>query len=272
MKPLVSVVVPTKNSAEFLEPCLQSIINQTYKHIELIVVDNYSTDTTGVIAKKYTLHVFQKGPERGSQKNYGMRKATGKFILFIDSDMELTPTVVAECVRAITSHKKAGGVIISERSVGTSFWVKVRDFERSFYAKTSIESARFFPLAIAKKVQGFDENIIFYEESTLPQKIKQSGFNVGLRITSEILHHEDHFSLVPWLQKKYYYGKSAYVHARNASDAQKAQTSVVYRVLLFLQHKRFYTKPLYAGGVLLLKSLEGISAIAGYLSAKIKIL
>lgn len=49
--PLVSIIIPTRNSAQFLGACLTSIINQTYKNIEMIVVDNNSTDKTKEIAK-----------------------------------------------------------------------------------------------------------------------------------------------------------------------------------------------------------------------------
>jgi glycosyltransferase involved in cell wall biosynthesis len=51
-QPLVSVIVPTKNSSQFLEACLQSIKEQTYPHIELIVVDNNSTDNDAVEQRK----------------------------------------------------------------------------------------------------------------------------------------------------------------------------------------------------------------------------
>jgi glycosyltransferase involved in cell wall biosynthesis len=60
MQPLVSIVIPTKNSARTLEKCLVSIKNQAYENIEIIVVDNYSTDGTYEIAGKYTTKVFQK--------------------------------------------------------------------------------------------------------------------------------------------------------------------------------------------------------------------
>ena len=51
--PLVSVIIPTYNSSRTLEKCLESIKNQTYKNIEIIVVDNNSTDNTKEIAKKF---------------------------------------------------------------------------------------------------------------------------------------------------------------------------------------------------------------------------
>ena len=60
MEPLVSVIIPTKNSARTIEACLRSVKYQDYKNIEIIVVDNFSTDGTQEIAKKYTEKVYEQ--------------------------------------------------------------------------------------------------------------------------------------------------------------------------------------------------------------------
>jgi len=109
---------------------------------------------------------------KSKAKNFGLKNATSKYVLFVDSDVELTRDVVGECVDLIKRDEKIGGVIIPERSVGKSFWAKVRNFERGFYVGTEVESARFFKRDLVEKVKGFDEDVVFFEESTLPQKIK----------------------------------------------------------------------------------------------------
>src|SRR5438093_11547332 len=91
---LVSVVVPTRNSAPFLDVCLGSIRAQTYPAVELIVVDNHSSDNTLSIARRWTDRVFTQGPERSTQRNYGARQAAGEYLLFVDSDMVLSAKVV----------------------------------------------------------------------------------------------------------------------------------------------------------------------------------
>ena len=268
--PLVSVIVPTKNSGRTLEKCLTSIRNQTYRNIEIIVVDNFSVDDTPKIAKKYADKFYQKGPERSAQKNFGARKSKGKYLVFIDSDMELTPRVIEECVILIETNPKIGGIIIPECSVGDSYWVKVRDFERSFYAGTEVESARFFRKDLVLKVEGFDEDVVFFEESTLPQKIERLGYNVRARINSEILHHEDDFSFWKWLKKKYCYGRTAYMYRQRYAEYGAKQISPLRRFGLFLGDKRFYSEPLLALGVLTLKSLEYASVGLGYLVGKVR--
>jgi len=268
--PLVSVIIPTKNSSRTLERCLNSIKNQTYKNIEIIVVDNNSTDNTKEIAIKYTDKVFNAGPERTAQKNFGINVTNGKYLLFIDSDMELTKDVIKECVKLTENDSKIGGIIIPERSVGDGFWVKVRDFERSFYGGTLIESARFFRKDLVLKVGGFDEGVIFFEESVLPQKIEKLGYDVKVRIKSRILHHEEDFSLFKWLRKKYYYGKTAWKYIKKYKNYGSKQINPIGRFGLFLKNKKFYSKPSLAVGVLALKSLEYAFAGLGYLAGRWK--
>jgi len=270
-KPLVSIIIPTFNSEKTIEKCLDSIKNQTYDNLEIIVVDKGSNDKTVEIAKRYADKIFIiDAKERSEQKNFGTKKANGKYVLFADSDMELTKKVVEECVKLAEKDDKIGGIIIPERSVGDGFWVKVRDFERSFYAGTEIESARFFRRDLALKVGCFDEDVVFFEESTLPQKIEKLGYNVKARIRAEILHHEENFSLLKWLKKKYYYGKTAWKYVKRYKQYGTKQISPLRRFGLFLGDKRFYSEPLLALGVLALKSLEYASAGVGYLVGGIK--
>ena len=86
MPPLVSVIIPTKNSSKSFAHCLNSIKNQTYNNIEIIVVDNSSQDDTVEIARQFTNLIFSYNPERSSQINYGVTKSSGKYIYRVDSD------------------------------------------------------------------------------------------------------------------------------------------------------------------------------------------
>ena len=270
-KPLVSIVIPTYNSEKTLPLCLESIKRQTYRNIEVIIVDNCSTDRTAEIARRYGARVVQVRGERAKAKNVGLRHARGKYVLFIDSDMELTPRVVEECVKLAERNPHVAGIIIPERTVGNNYWARVRDFERSFYAGTPIESPRFFRRNIALQAGGFDEDIVFYEEATLPTKIERLGYNVRARINAYILHHEEDFSLAKWIRKKYYYAKTARKYIKKIKNINKnlinTQINPIYRYKLFLLNKKFWQEPLLALGILILKSLEYISASIGYVIA-----
>src|SRR5688500_6010720 len=99
--PLVSVIITTRNEEQVIERLLTSVKAQTYPEIELLVVDNNSEDNTKKITQKYTSKVYDFGPERSAQRNYGASKAKGSYLLFLDADMKLEKDVISECVTAI---------------------------------------------------------------------------------------------------------------------------------------------------------------------------
>ena len=267
--PLVSVVIPTYNSEKTLPKCLESIKNQTYKNIEVIVVDKFSVDRTVGNAKKFNTKIIQSNAEMSKARNIGLSKThkNSIYAFFIDSDMELDCKVIEESVKLLKSNNRIGGLIIPEESVGNTFISKIRYFERSFYEGTEIEAARFFRKELVERVGGYDEDIIFYEDHTVPQKIEKLGFDIKARISSKIFHHEN-ISIDKWLKKKYYYGETAYKYKERYYQHTTQQIGFFYRYSIFLLNKRFYSKPSLALGVLILKLLEYIAAGLGYIARK----
>ena len=91
-KDLISIIVPVYNNEKFLTRCINSILIQTYKNFELIIIDDGSTDKSGQICDKYKLidnrvqvyHIKNKGVSNA--RNYALEKVKGKYICFIDSD------------------------------------------------------------------------------------------------------------------------------------------------------------------------------------------
>lgn len=89
---LVSVIVPVFNVEKFLEKCVNSITNQTYKNLEILLVDDGSTDNSGIICDNFSnndnrIKVFHKNNGGLSDaRNYGIERAIGSYIMFIDSD------------------------------------------------------------------------------------------------------------------------------------------------------------------------------------------
>jgi glycosyltransferase involved in cell wall biosynthesis len=258
----VSVIVPTRNSARTIAKCLDSIKGQTYKNIEIFVIDSFSSDNTSEIASRFNATIFLLDSERARAKNFGISKASGEFLLFVDSDMILQPNVVEECVRIWSANRKIVGVIIPERSIGSGFWVRVRDFERNLYKGSKVESPRFFVKKFVSQVGGFDEEIVAYEESTLPQKLEDIGMDISARATSLILHDEEGFSLLRWLHKKRYGGETGRLYSKKYSKYAKMQFSIPYRTRIFLKNgnwKILIRHPILSTGVFILKTLEYLS-------------
>ncbi|PMP98127.1 MAG: glycosyl transferase, partial [Thermodesulfobacterium geofontis] len=86
-RPLISVIIPTYNRAYILSKAIESVLNQTFKDLELIVVDDGSTDETPYLVSKYPI-IYVRKPHRGVShtRNVGVLKAKGDFIAFLDSD------------------------------------------------------------------------------------------------------------------------------------------------------------------------------------------
>ena len=110
--PVVSVIVTTKNEEQNIGACLKSLVQQSMPPLEVIVVDNYSEDKTTEIAQEYGAKVFQLGPERSAQRNYGVEKAQGKYILYLDADMRLSPRVIEECFNHCEADSEIFGIYI----------------------------------------------------------------------------------------------------------------------------------------------------------------
>jgi len=271
--PLVSVVVPTKNSESTIGACLKSIKNQSYKNIEIVVVDNNSTDDTKKISLKYTKLVFNKEPERSAQRNFGVEKAKGDCLLFIDSDMELSSHVVENCVSKLKTEnlkQKIGGIIIPEESFGKGFWANCKALERSFYIGIDwIEAARFFSKKIFVELKGFDEKLISGEDWDLNQRIRIK-YKIS-RIDSFIKHDEGDLSLLKLLRKKMYYGTQIrnYSSKKENSKDFNSQSSIIRRYKLFFSNsKKLFSNPIIGVGMLFMKTMEFGAIGIGYLLKK----
>jgi glycosyltransferase involved in cell wall biosynthesis len=267
---LVSVIIPTRNSASTLENCLKSLKNQSYKNIEIIVVDRNSDDHTKEIAKKYVNQVLNKEPERSAQRNFGVANARGKYVLIPDSDMVLSENVVAECVEKM-GEKGIAGVIIPEESFGTGFWAQCKKLERSFYLGLDwMEGARFFRKSDFIKVGGYNENMVSGEDWDLSQRIE--GLGKIDRISALIYHNEGKINLLKTVKKKFYYADKFVKYTDNSRNQERVseQTSILKRYKLFFSNpKKLFCNPLLGFGMLFMKTCEFFFGGMGYLKTKI---
>lgn len=111
MKPLVSIIIPVYNVEQYLPKCLESVIGQTYKNIEIFLVDDGSTDNSGMICDMYAQNdnriivKHQSNAGVSAARNWALNQAQGEYILFIDSDDWIADTLVEYAVKtAITQE------------------------------------------------------------------------------------------------------------------------------------------------------------------------
>ncbi len=109
--PLVSVVVPIYNVENYLNRCIESIVNQTYKNLEIILVDDGSTDNSSFICDEWCTKdnritvIHKENAGAGLARNSGIEKAVGEYIFFFDSDDYIDCNTVKKCVKNAIQNK-----------------------------------------------------------------------------------------------------------------------------------------------------------------------
>jgi glycosyltransferase involved in cell wall biosynthesis len=255
----VSLIVPARNSARTLAACLESCRTQTHSDVEVIVVDNSSTDGTVEIAQALADLTFDQKPERSAQRNRGAAESTGDVVVFIDSDMVLEPTVVADFVDVFERRPEVGAVIIPERSFGEGFFASCRVLEKSLYVgDADVEAPRAFRREVFDATGGWDETLTAAEDWDLADRTKALGVIVD-RIDSLIWHDEGRIQLHVTYSKKQYYGRwvAEYLSRHPEGRAHLARSGVLKQAGTLAKH------PVKASGLVLLKGVEAAGLLRG---------
>jgi len=264
----VSVIIPTKNSGKTIRKCILAIKKQSYSAIEIIVVDNFSSDNTLAIAKKYADKVFSAAPERSAQRNYGVQKCTGAFVMLVDSDMYVSRNVIKECVEGLT--KEYIGIYIPEKILGNSFWAEVRNFERGFYNSTCVDAARFLRKKDFEKLGGFDENLRVAEDWDFDRRLRMIGKTK--EIYAHVFHDESSFAINKYIGKKRSYFDDLQIYQKKwvGHPEVKKQMGMWYRMVwVFIENnkwRRLFRHPILSVAMLLLRTMVGFE----FLLSKIK--
>src|SRR5450432_3070501 len=92
-EPVVSVIIPCYNQGKYLSKAVESVLEQTYRHFEIIVVDDGSSDNTKEVSESYpeVKYVFQQNQGLAAARNTGIEHCSGSLLVFLDSDDWLVP-------------------------------------------------------------------------------------------------------------------------------------------------------------------------------------
>lgn len=164
MEELVSVIVPVYNVEQYLNKCISSICSQTYKNIEIILVDDGSTDRSGVICDEYAkkdkrIHVIHNQNEGvSSARNSGLRHAKGEFVLFVDSDDYIEEELIEICVKSFKT--KQVDMVIFNYIKETDKGIRLRNSHFKSL-KQDIKSSR-------RKIRFITNNVLQYKSGWEP--------------------------------------------------------------------------------------------------------
>lgn len=144
--PLVSIIIPVYNTEKYISECLNSLTQQSYIHIEIIAVDDGSTDNSlkilnDISAKDNRLKVFTQ-PNQGvsAARNLALSKATGEYIMFVDADDWIDPHTIEECLQEIGD-------------ADVCFFAYIREFTNHSLPKPLFPQTQIFTAEACKQLQ-----------------------------------------------------------------------------------------------------------------------
>jgi len=226
---MVSIVLP-KRRGEDISKCLDAIKKSKYKDYEILVVD--------------------EGKERSEQRNIGIGRARGEYILILDSDQYVSPCLLTDCVWRMERGYDA--LYIPEVIITPGFFGGLRNWERQFYTGTGVDCVRFVRKDICPF---FDRSMSGPEDADWDRRITGRK---GIAIPC--FYHEDNVSFISYFVKKAYYTKSMKRYHEKWPDDKVLNFK--YRCFtIFVEGdkwKRLVRHPLLTMGVLFLITIRGV--------------
>ncbi len=191
--PLISVIIPTYNSAPYLSEALESVFAQTHTCLEVLVIDDGSTDNTAAVMADYTdrtvyIRQVQSGPSRA--RNRGIAKAKGAYIAFLDADDIWLPAKLEKQLRAFQQDPEASLVYSRSVDFRDRTGKELRIYPREIHSGMLFDLLLTAPLfllssvvvrnQVLKELGGFDEGLTTAEDTHLYLRIARNHKIIGV--------------------------------------------------------------------------------------------
>ena len=192
----VSVIMPVYNSEEYLEAAIASVMNQNCKEMELLLIDDGSTDKSGLICDKFAdtkgIRIFHKQNEGiCATRNFGVKQALGEYLMFIDNDDELIQNVVRDNYKLALEYDadvvKFGCSI--EESFENGFVEKRVNSFKKFSVFSQKDAAQYYPIADRDRYFSYIWNGMYRREWWLDNNL-QFDTSVKCGFEDRILNYE----------------------------------------------------------------------------------
>ncbi|MFX1500545.1 MAG: glycosyltransferase family 2 protein [Promethearchaeota archaeon] len=287
---LISVIIPTYNRANLIEFAIKSVLNQSYKNIELIIVDDGSTDSTKKIIDSFKDHRIKYIKQKHSglpavARNTGLKNARGEFIAFLDSDDIWFPQKLEKQIKLFYKQKSAiliatNAIIINskfqkvgKRNLKSDKFLSYKDLLEN---NIVINSTVLFKKNVINKIGYLDSNplAVGIEDLDYWLRILKYKHN-SIFMTKEILcfYKKDDDSLLRSLSPIKRYLRHKYLSTKHEYDevllAKRARINLTMKFLIDLEMKRISIKTIRKKKILFIE--EKIKILITHYSRKRKL-
>jgi len=194
LKPDISVIIPTFNRKDSLSTAVDSILNQTFHNWELIVVDDGSTDQTRELMMSFLLdsrikYLYQENAGVSSARNHGAKKANSEWLIFLDSDDELTKNALMHFNDHINSGPDHLLFIAGNSQINSSSRVVKLPKKGEYYPYLS--GTFCLNKGVFLKVGGYDPRFLFSENTELFHRIRLDSTKVCYLSEVSLIYNEN---------------------------------------------------------------------------------
>ncbi|QQS43494.1 glycosyltransferase [Candidatus Roizmanbacteria bacterium] len=226
MKPEISIIIAVRNAEQFIKTCIDSLLAEKTENYEIIAVDDASDDDTGKILKTYerrkmiTLYTFQSKKGAAAARNYAVRKSSGTYLFFLDSDTEIQPgwgetvpqlyktnsnaIMLCKLLRFHSNRFDSAGELLTpfylliDRAKAA---INTGQFEKEAFVFSGKSAAMIIPKKQFERIGGFDEKMEWLVEDTdLCFRNWLAGYTVLYQPAITVFHNDPTYEKT----KKYY--------------------------------------------------------------------
>lgn len=205
----ISVIVPTYNEQKYIGKCISSLLDQDYDDLDIIIVDDGSTDKTIEIVKKYPVNLLtQSHKGAGAARNYGASYAKGMILVFVDADQFFDKSYISELTMPIINGKCIGTHHLQERIANLDkIWALCWRRQMSEKEHTLPKESSIFRAILKDKfldAGGFDIKKGYFDDTTLYNKLRVKAKGVS----NAVCYHHVPETLMEIFNQKKWIGES----------------------------------------------------------------
>ncbi len=192
-KPFISIIIPLFNEEKYIRDCLDSLFSLNYPtdKLEIIVVDNGSSDRSAEIVKEYAVKLYSLPEVKvGAVRNYGVSKSNiGEYVAFLDADCTVEPEWLEAGVIELQTYDAVGGLVKLRKDPSwiEKYWL-LNDSVPSVFQNTFSGASIFIKRNVFEDIGGFDENLNAGEDSALTSSLINQGYKINITTRLNVTH------------------------------------------------------------------------------------